>query len=316
MFSSALPKFIEDNRDSIIVHPLRVLSIILLALFARIVLNRSIHHLVNSAAQTEVPLVLRPLRGRPGLHGLLERAGLRSDRRRQRAETIGSILRSIGSVIIALLAVMLILEEYRYQLGPIIAGAGIVGVAIGFGSQNIVKDFLSGIFMILEDQYGVGDVVDLGEASGVVEGVGLRTTRLRDVTGTVWYVRNGEIMRVGNRSQGYAQIVLDMPFPYECDVDQASETIKAVADQLVNDDDWMDAVLEEAEVLGIERIGDDGVVLRLTMKTRPPDQWRVARELRRRLKDRLDAERIPLAFAEGHVYVRNDLRNGDGGAKV
>ena len=312
MISSALPKFIEHNRDALIVHPVRVLSIVLLALLARVVLNRSIQHLVKSATQNDVPLVLRPLRERPGLHGLLESAGLRSDRRRQRAETIGSILRSTGSVVIALFALMLILEEYHYQLGPIIAGAGVVGIAIGFGAQNVVKDFLSGIFMILEDQYGVGDVVDLGEAAGVVEGVGLRTTRLRDVNGAVWYVRNGEILRVGNRSQGIAQVVLDVPFPYECDLDQASETIKAVADQLVDDDAWADAILDEAEVLGIERIGEDGVVLRLTVKTRPADQWRVARELRRRLKDRLDAEQIRLAFAEGHVYVRTDSNGGNG----
>lgn len=297
---SALPEFLSDpdRREALIVRPLRLLSIILLALLARAILNRAIRRLVRSTA-SEVPVVLRPLRNRPAVNGLLESAGLVSERRRQRAETIGSILRSAGSIIIALLALMLILEEFEFRLGPFIAGAGIVGVALGFGAQNVVKDFLSGIFILLEDQYGVGDVVDLGEANGVVEGVGLRTTRLRDVNGTVWYVRNGEILRVGNRSQGYGQVVLDVPLPYSADVERASRIIEAVADGLVEDEDWADAVLEDPQLLGIEQLTEDGVVLRLTVKTRPPDQWRVARELRRRLKQRLDADRIR-ADAEPH----------------
>ncbi len=150
-----------------------------------------------------MPAVLRPLKERVGNNGAGD-AGMVSERRRQRAETVGSLLRSVTSLVIGVLAVMLVLGEIGFNLGPFIAGAGIVGIALGFGAQNLVKDFLSGIFMILEDQYGVGDVVDLGAASGTVEAVGLRVTRLRDGNGTLWYVRNGEILRVGNKSQGFA----------------------------------------------------------------------------------------------------------------
>ncbi|HZB49035.1 MAG TPA: mechanosensitive ion channel family protein, partial [Mycobacteriales bacterium] len=225
--------------------------------------------------------------------GLLETTGLVSERRRQRAETVGSLLRSIASLVIGVLALMLVLGEIGFQLGPFIAGAGIVGVALGFGAQNLVKDFLSGIFMILEDQYGVGDVVDLGEATGTVESVGLRVTRLRDVNGTVWYARNGEVLRVGNRSQGYAQVIVDLPVPYGADLTAVGAAMKAAADDLAAEPPWQDAVLEEPELVGVEQIGHERVVLRLTVKVRPADQWQLAPQLRRRIADRLDADGTP-----------------------
>jgi small conductance mechanosensitive channel len=143
--------------------------------------------------------------------------------------------------------------------------------------------------MILEDQYGIGDVIDLGDATGTVEGVGLRTTRIRDDYGTVWYVRNGEVSRVGNKSQGFAQVVLDFPVRGAADIDEVSRAMKEAADSLWQDDDWSTTILEEPRVLGIEQLNPDGVVLRLTVKTRPMQQWRVGRELRRRVKNQLDA---------------------------
>jgi small-conductance mechanosensitive channel len=284
-------QFVADNREAIIIRPIRIVVIILLALLVRWLLHRGIKQLVRSTADSDVPVVLRPLRER--LSGeTQDNVGLISERRRQRAETVGSLLRSVSSLVIGVLALMLVLGEVGFELGPFIAGAGIVGVALGFGAQNLVKDFLSGIFMILEDQYGVGDVVDLGSATGTVEAVGLRVTRLRDGNGTLWYARNGEVLRVGNHTQGFAQVTVDLPVPYGSDVDEAGDAMKAAADELVAEDDFADAVLEEPQLLGVEEIDVDKVTLRLTVKVRPAEQWRVGRALRQRIADRLDENGI------------------------
>jgi moderate conductance mechanosensitive channel len=295
--SRAWRDLLAEHWEVLVVTLLRILLIVVIALVVRWLVHRAVSRAVQSTVDSDVPIVLKPLKERLG-NGLLESAGLVSERRRQRAETIGSLLGSIASLVIGVLALMLILGEIGFQLGPFIAGAGIVGVALGFGAQNLVKDFLSGIFMILEDQYGVGDVVDLGEITGTVEAVGLRVTRLRDVNGTVWYVRNGEVLRVGNRSQGYAQVIVDLPVPYGADLTAVGATMKAAADELAAEPGWADAVLEEPELLGVEQIGEERVVLRLTVKVRPPDQWQLARELRRRIAERLDADGTPRDRAE------------------
>jgi small conductance mechanosensitive channel len=199
--------------------------------------------------------------------------------------------------------ITMILAELNYEIGPILASAGIVGVALGFGAQNLVKDFLSGIFMIFEDQLGVGDSVDLGEASGTVEAVSLRVTRLRDVNGTVWYVRNGEILRVGNQSQNWARTVLDVTFPYREDVAKVRRVLQEVADDLWHDDDYDHVIIEQPEVWGIEAVTADAITMRVTLKTAPLEQWRVAREMRARIKARFDAEGIAAPYA--HTVVVN-----------
>jgi small conductance mechanosensitive channel len=295
----ALPRILVDHRVVLVDKPVRILLIVLVALLARRLVNRLIRRLTQLSAEADVPLMLRPLKERIPVNGLLV-----SERRRQRAETIGSVLRNVVSLAVAALAAMLVLAELGYSLAPVIASAGILGVALGFGAQNLVKDFLSGIFMFVEDQYGVGDVIDLGPATGTVEAVGLRTTRLRDVNGTVWYVRNGEILRVGNKSQGFAQVVLDVPVPYATDVDAAGAAMKEVADALWKDPDWADVIINEPELLGIEQLTEEGLVLRLTVKTQPLQQWRVGRELRRRLKERFDADSIRLLAGHPDVSVR------------
>ena len=278
---------LTEHREVLIVTPLRILLIIAMAVLIRWLVHRTISQAVQSTTEADVPVVLRPLKERIGT-AALENVGLISERRRQRAETVGSLLRSISSMVIGVLALMLVLGEVGFKLGPFIAGAGIVGVALGFGAQNLVKDFLSGIFMILEDQYGVGDVVDLGSATGTVESVGLRVTRLRDGNGTLWYARNGEVLRVGNHSQGFAQVTVDLPVPYGSDVDAAGAAMQSVADELVAEPEYADAILEEPKLLGVEKIEVDNVTLRLTVKVRPAEQWRIARALRQRIADRLD----------------------------
>jgi small conductance mechanosensitive channel len=295
--------FLDRHREVLVVRPLRIVLIILIAIMVRTLVHRAITRAVRSTADSEVPVVLRPLKERLGTEAL-ESAGLISERRRQRAETVGSLLRSVASLVVGVLALMLVFSEVGFQLGPFIAGAGIVGIALGFGAQNLVKDFLSGIFMLLEDQYGVGDVVDLGEASGSVEGVGLRVTRLRDANGTVWYVRNGEVLRVGNKTQGFAQVIIDLPVPYDADLTEVGELMKDAADRMVAEDEWGGSALEEPELLGVETIADDRVTLRLTLKVRPADQWKVARELRRRIAERLEAGERPGGRADGDLEVR------------
>ena len=214
---------------------------------------------------------------------------------------MGSILKSISGGLIIAIVIVMVLDQVGVNIAPIIASAGIVGIALGFGAQNLVKDFLSGIFMILEDQYGVGDSVDLGEAMGTVEAVGLRVTRLRDVDGTVWYVRNGEILRVGNQSQNWARTVLDITVAYESDLDQVQQLLQEEATAMYEDEEYHDIIIEAPEVWGVERFDKDGAVVRVVLKTAPLQQWPVARALRQRIKARFDAAgiRIPTSFIPG-----------------
>jgi small-conductance mechanosensitive channel len=271
--------------------PARILLIVVLAVVLRALLHRAIKRLVTGAAEGSVPVVLRPLHDRTKGR-LLEASPLTSERRRQRAETIGSVLRSITSILVFGVGGAMVLSELGFDLGPVIASAGIVGVAVGFGAQNLIKDFLNGMFMILEDQYGVGDVIDAGEATGTVEAVGLRTTRLRDVYGTVWHIRNGEVLRIGNKSQGWARALLDIPVSWDSDVPRVRAVVKAAADTVWQDEDWAGKVVEEPEVWGVEDMGASGLLIRLVVKTAPLEQWEVARELRQRVKEAFDREGI------------------------
>jgi len=284
---TALPQFWQEHRQWLIEIPIKVVVILLVALITRAILRRMIDRAVRPV-QGDVPRILRPFKERLQHSSLIESTGLLSERRNQRAATLGSVLKSAASITIFVIAFMLIISELQFDLAPFIAGTSIVGVALGFGAQNIVKDFLSGIFMLLEDQYGVGDVIDFEKATGTVEAVGLRCTRLRDVNGTVWYVRNGEVLRVGNKSQGFAQVVLDIPLDAWADVDRASQAMRDVSAQMAEEDEWSSVFLSTPEVQGVESMTRDETVIRLVAKVRPLEQWRTARELRRRIRDRLE----------------------------
>jgi small conductance mechanosensitive channel len=218
-------------------------------------------------------------------------------RRQQRAETIGAVVRSIVTITIWSIAVLTVLEILGISLGPLIAGAGIIGVALGFGAQSLVKDFLSGMFMLMEDQYGVGDVIDVGVATGTVEGVSLRTTRLRDVDGVVWHVPNGTILRVGNKSQQWSRAVVDVPVTFQADTGAATEVIRGVTEQVWHDPDYSSTIIAEPSVLGVESLEPGRVVIRVVVRTRPQEQWRVERELRKRIKAALDEAGIALPSA-------------------
>ncbi len=293
--------WLAGSAEWLIAKPLLILLIVASAVVLRFLVHRAINRLVDSTSDDRVPTVLRPLRDRASEH--LEIGSMLSERRRQRAQTIGSVLRSTASAVIMTLAFLMVLGELGLNLAPLIASAGIVGVALGFGAQNLVKDILSGLFMILEDQYGVGDSIDVGEATGTVEAVGLRTTRLRGLEGTVWYVRNGEILRVGNMSQGWSRAVIDVPVSYSSDLRRAGTVLKAVADELWHDEAFADLIIEEPTVTGVETMSRDGLTVRLMVKTKPEQQGPVARELRARIKDRFDTEGIALPHPPGTTLI-------------
>ncbi|WP_432496449.1 mechanosensitive ion channel family protein [Kineococcus auxinigenes] len=284
-------------------EPLKILIVLVVCFVARYLLLRLISRVATGIATGASRLGGR---GTAKRHGLLESSPLLNERREQRAGTIASVLKSATTLVLGIAAVMSVLDIVGVSIAPFLASAGIAGVAIGFGAQALVKDFLSGFFMLAEDQYGVGDVVDLGDASGTVEAVGLRVTRLRDVQGTVWYVRNGEIIRVGNQSQGWARAVLDVSVAYGEDVANVQEVLQRVGDALAAEEDWKPLVLERPEVWGVEQMAADAIVLRLVVKTAPLQQWAVQRELRRRIKAVFDAEGIEFPFPQRTVWLRNE----------
>ena len=227
------------------------------------------------------------------------------ERRKQRVEALGAILRSAASVTIFAIAGFAILGDLGINLAPLLASAGVVGVAIGFGAQSLVKDYLSGVFMLVEDQYGVGDVITIGDATGTVENVTLRVTRMRDVNGIVWHIRNGTIDTVGNESQGWARAVIDFPVPFEADLATIRELLTRAGNQMWNEPAWRVVMLEAPEVWGAQEIAKDGVTMRIVAKTAPLRQWEVEREMRARIKRTLkEAGIMPSPAGESKVAVR------------
>ncbi len=294
--------------DVLIGAPLALLGLLLLFLVVRWILHRLVDRLVRRAEVGVLPAkVSRLSLGSLGAGRVSQTSQdlAVASRRAQRAKTMGSLLKSIiTGVLIAVVGTMM-LSEIGVNVGPIIASAGIVGIALGFGAQSLVSDFLSGVFMIFEDQYGVGDEIDLGEASGTVEAVSLRITRVRDVNGTVWYVRNGEITRVGNMSQNWARTVLDIPVAYHEDLARVRRVLEDVAHDLWNDDEFKGVIIEQPAVWGVQELGIDGVVVRVALKTAPLEQWAVAREMRQRIKARFDYEGIEIPLPQRVVWHRD-----------
>ncbi len=229
-----------------------------------------------------------------------------TEQAKQRAKTLGSILRSAATFTIFTVATLMSLGEFDVNLGPLIAGAGIAGVALGFGAQSIVKDFLSGFFMLAEDQFAVGDIIDVGEASGVVEDVSLRTTQVRDINGTLWYVPNGEIRRVANKSQQWARAVLDIEVAYNTDIEKAGRVIKEVADEVWHEHAPNTTIIEEPEIWGVEMFGESSIAIRLVCKVEPGEQWMTARVIRARVKEAFDREGIEIPFPQRVIWAGSD----------
>jgi small conductance mechanosensitive channel len=213
----------------------------------------------------------------------------------QRARTIGLVLSNLITAGLLISAVIAILSELGVAIGALAAGAGILGAALGFGAQTLVRDFISGLFIVVEDQYGVGDIVDLGSATGVVESIGLRITQVRDVEGTVWYVRNGEILRVGNSSQGWSRVILDLPLAYNADLDKAKKVIEQATAKLAESLGAKSGLIGKAQVWGIHALEGEAVVFRVVQQVRPSKKDELARLIRLEVKKAIDKAGIKLA---------------------
>ncbi|SDD41795.1 mechanosensitive ion channel family protein [Nocardioides lianchengensis] len=297
--------------DVLIGAPLAIAGLVLLGLVIRWVLHKLVDRLVARAEEGVLPNRMggRFNRQRQATtEGSLARDVNTSTRRVQRAKTMGDLLKSIITGILVAMFGTMVLSELGVNIAPIIASAGIIGLALGFGAQSLVKDFLSGIFMIVEDQYGVGDVVDVGEATGTIEAVSLRVTRLRDLNGTVWYVPNGEIMRVGNMSQNWSRAVIDVSVGYGEDLVRVQRVLSEIAHDLWDDEDFRGLVIEEPEVTGVEMLAADSVNLRVLIKTLPNEQWGIARAMRQRIKARFDHEGIEIPFAQRVIWHRDEKK--------
>jgi small-conductance mechanosensitive channel len=267
----------------------RVLTIIVVTVVLRIalrfVIDRVVRRIVNGVKKRQSIDDTQALLASP----------LSAVRLVQRTRTLGSVLNNIVAVVLVIVSLLLVVTTIDANIiGSFALITAAIGAGLGFGAQNIVKDVLNGLFMVAEDQLGVGDIVDTGFATGMVESVGIRVTQLRDVNGTVWFVRNGEILRVGNMSQGWSRVIIDLAVPYDADVQAVQERMLATATDMATNTKWRTRILEKPEIWGIESISAEAIVIRLVLKTRPGSKDDVARDLRARLKATLDEMGIQL----------------------
>ncbi|RVW02524.1 mechanosensitive ion channel family protein [Rhodococcus spongiicola] len=283
----------DTTRMWLIERPIEIAVYVVVALVLRFVLHRLIDRATRDVPDRE-PRLLRPFKERTPAGA---RDSIIGQRRAQRARTIGSVLKSGISIVTLAWCVLQILTVFDVNVAPLVASAGVVGVALGFGAQNLVRDFLTGMFMLLEDQYGVGDIVDVGDAVGTVETVGLRVTTIRDLSGTLWYCRNGEIARVGNMSQGHAVAVIDVPIAHSASVPNATEIALTAALAAAEDDTIADSVLDQPEMLGVNDVTAEAVMLRLTARVKPGRQWAVQRHITQAVLTAFDEQDIEAPFA-------------------
>lgn len=310
---SQLCEWVYDRTDNATVttlvdwavnRPLRILLVLVLAFVLSRLVKRAIEHFTDRLAEERSGQVMQELRSGAAGRLLLDQDTALEARNEARVETVSSVLSSTTTLVIWTVAGLLVLGEVGISLAPLLAGAGIAGLAIGFGAQTIVRDFLSGFFMLVEDQYGVGDVIDVGDVTGTVERVTLRTTRLRDVNGVLWHVPNGEVKRVGNLSQLWSRAVLDIEVAYDTDLRLAQGVLQRVADEVWRDPEFLGGdIIEPPEVWGVENLGSSGIALRLVVKTDPAEQWVVARELRLRIKEAFDEAGIEIPFPQQTVRL-------------
>ncbi|GAB3111427.1 mechanosensitive ion channel family protein [Streptomyces calidiresistens] len=273
--------WIEENWEKWAAGGLRILLIVIVAAVVRAVLRRAITRAVDRVGRSE----------RAAARGGRDRLA-HPERRRQRAAAIGSVLRSVASLLVWGTAALMVLDQLGIQLGPLVAGAGIVGVALGFGARNLVTDVLTGMFILLEDQYGVGDRIDAGEATGTVLEIGLRVTTLRADDGEIWYVRNGEIKRVGNLSQGWATAAVEIEVRGDTDPGRAHRILEEAGADLARREPWDEQLWETPEVLGLEAVSLESMVIKVTAKVQPGRAAAAERAMRRHFKEALDAAGI------------------------
>jgi small conductance mechanosensitive channel len=228
----------------------------------------------------------------------------------KRGHTLAQLIRSVGRVVVLVLAVLLTLGEF-INIGPLLAGAGIFGLAVSFGAQSLVKDVISGFFILVENQLVVGDIVEIAGKSGVVERVTLRVVRLRDAEGALHTIPCGQITTVSNRTAGWSRAIVEVDVGYAEDVDRVLDVFRSEAGRLAADSAWHQVLDGLPEVLGVERLGESGVTVRTVLRTVPGQQWAVGREFRRRIKNRLDAEGIEIPYPQRTVHVRHHGASAD-----
>jgi small conductance mechanosensitive channel len=281
----------ERVQDWLLTDGLRILLTIVLAFVVRWLLHRLIARVVRTMTERTSTRHEDADGSRAG-RVWAQASGQARARHQQRTATLGSLLRSVVTFVVGLIAGLTVMDLVGIPLGPLLASAGVGGVALGFGAQSLVKDFLSGVFMILEDQYGVGDVINTGEATGTVEEVSLRVTRLRDADGVTWYVRNGEIIRIGNLSQHRATAIVDVPVAYDEDVVKVTSVLREAGERMAADPAWEGRLLDDPTVAGVESITGQTLTIRVLAQTSPGDKVDVQRELRQRLKAAIDGAGI------------------------
>ena len=312
---------------------LRILFVVVVALVVRAVANRVINRLTERAATTTLPVAsaaIRPaIRRRrasaPPVPSAASAASAAEDmaalsaaavaaagteRHEQRARALGSILRSGVSIVVFGIAALTILGDLGFNLTPLLLSTTVLGVALGFGAQNLIRDYLAGILMLVEDHYGVGDTIKVKDATGTVEAMTLLTTRLRDVNGVVWHIRNGTIESVGNESQGWSRAVIDYPVPYEEDLARIRVLMEQAASSMFSERGWRKLMLEKPEVWGAQELSGKEVTMRIVAKTAPMRQWEVARELRARVKAALDAAGVAPAGPDTIVITAPSPNGG------
>jgi len=223
--------------------------------------------------------------------------------REKQAATLGKVIRNIARILVWSVALMMILKELGIDIGPILAGLGIVGLAVGFGAQSLVKDFLAGMFILIENQYNVGDVIQAGGVSGLVEKITLRATTLRDLEGSVHIIPNGAIDVVTNKTRVWSRFLLDIGVAYKENVDEVMGVLKEIGDELAADPQFASMITAPLEVLGVEDFADSAVVIRVMFTTQPLKQWTVGREFRRRVKNTFDAKGIEIPFPHTTIYL-------------
>jgi len=280
--------------------PVSLLIIVVIAVVVQWVLRRAIRLAVTASigkATTKNSGL-----GRHAERILTAATGYNLARHEARTRTLGSVLRSIVTVVVWGVALLMSMSVLGLPLAPLLTSAGIGGVALGFGAQSLVKDYLSGIFMIMEDQYGVGDLINTGDVTGTVEDVGLRVTRLRDAGGQVWYVRNGEILRIGNQTQGWSTGSVEVPVASDENPAKVLTILDGVADAVFADEKWKDVLLEKPNVAGVDKIAGGAMTVKIFAKCAPNQQWGVQRDLLER-----SLEALQKAGVKGPVQLPGRL---------
>jgi moderate conductance mechanosensitive channel len=278
--------FTVEHLTPFIVSLIRVLAI----LFAALIVTKITSRFVRALRAHIVETMKRHRADEPTLD--LEK----------RAATVGGIIRKTTSVIVWAIAAVMVLREGGFDIAPLLAGAGVVGLAVGFGAQNLVRDVVTGLFILMENQISVADIAVINGTSGVVEQINLRTTVLRGLDGTVHVFPNGAITSLSNMTRGYSYYVFDVGVAYKEDTDHVVQLLKEVSEEMRGEEDFQPFILEPLDVLGVDQFADSAVVVKVRLKTVPGKQWQIGREMNRRIKMRFDKEGIEIPFPHVSLY--------------